>query len=307
MTIIKSKEEFIKRAILVHGNKYDYSLVVYTLCTVKVKIKCIKHDYIFEQEARVHLKGHGCPMCGNCKRLNKEDFLLKSNKVHNNKYDYSKSIINNITKKTIIICPVHGEFKQSPINHIKGHGCSKCGFKITGNSHKYNLEYQITKSNKIHNNFYNYENIKIYNTCDDKIIVNCPVHGDFSTTFYLHNIRFQGCPKCKRSKGELKIEEILIKYNIKYIPQYKFKDCKNIKPLPFDFYLPDHNMCIEFDGEQHYHPVKFLHVDQNRHNLIKIKDNIKTNYCIVNNIKLIRIPYYEKQKIEEILKPIFNK
>ncbi len=113
------------------------------------------------------------------------------------------------------------------------------------------------------------------------------------------------CPECVAYLGEKEIESILIKYNIQYNMQYKFKDCKCSRCLPFDFYLPDYNILIEYDGEQHYYPVNFGGVGYDksleRFIAIKIHDTIKTIYAKNNNIKLIRIPYYEFDNIEKIL------
>lgn len=116
------------------------------------------------------------------------------------------------------------------------------------------------------------------------------------------------CGKCKSeyvSFGENRISNILKEYNINYDSQYKFDDCKCIRPLPFDFYLPDYNILIEYDGRQHYKPSNFGGIDNDRalDNFIstKIHDTVKTIYCKENNIKLIRIPYWDFNNIEEIL------
>ena len=111
----------------------------------------------------------------------------------------------------------------------------------------------------------------------------------------------RGCPKCNMSKGEIKISVFLDNNFINYIPQYKFDNCKNINKLSFDFYLPNHNICIEYDGKQHYEAIEYfggkymLSIQQN-------KDKIKTRYCQDNNIKLIRIPYWEFDNIDNILR-----
>ena len=102
------------------------------------------------------------------------------------------------------------------------------------------------------------------------------------------------------SKGEYRILQFLEKQNIKYELQKRYKDCKDKKQLPFDFYLPDYNYCIEFDGYQHYHKAKY-DTDLS-FELRKRHDKIKTEYCKSNGIKLIRIPYYEYNKIDEKLK-----
>lgn len=107
-----------------------------------------------------------------------------------------------------------------------------------------------------------------------------------------------GCSECSKSKGERVISEILNKAQIEYIPQYKFNDCKSNRRLPFDFYIPKYDLCIEYDGILHFEdkfnsPKEFAKV-QNR-------DQIKTKYCEDNNIKLIRIPYWEFENIEKII------
>ena len=86
--------------------------------------------------------------------------------------------------------------------------------------------------------------------------------------------------------------------NINFIHQFSFNDCINIRKLPFDFYLPEHNTCIEFDGEQHFKPLKRFGGEQN-FIYIQKNDEIKNKYCLEKNIKLIRIKY--NQNIIKIL------
>jgi phage FluMu protein Com len=117
-------EEFIERSNLIHKNKYDYSLCEYKNWGSKVKIICPIHG-VFEQEAGHHLKGTGCPHCfGRYKTT--EDFIKQAMLIHGNKYDYSKVNYINATTPIIIICPIHGEFKQIPNNHLQKNGCSLC-------------------------------------------------------------------------------------------------------------------------------------------------------------------------------------
>ena len=109
-----------------------------------------------------------------------------------------------------------------------------------------------------------------------------------------------GCPMCNISRGELKIKTILDKHNISYRYQHKFKDCKFYRYLPFDFYLPQYNCCVEFDGEQHYKIINKFGGFNSFVNT-KIRDTVKNIYCKDNDIKLIRISYWEYDNIEEIL------
>ena len=117
--------------------------------------------------------------------------------------------------------------------------------------------------------------------------------------------RGKGCPICCESNGEMEISRFLEEYNIKYTREYCFNDCKYIRSLYFDFYLLDNNICIEFDGQQHFKPMKIFGGDKAfKEN--NIRDEIKNKYCVNNNIKLIRIKYNEnsRNKLFSILKPL---
>ena len=104
----------------------------------------------------------------------------------------------------------------------------------------------LKKSKKIHLDKYDYSKVEYINS-STKIKIICPSHGEFSQTPHNHLIQKNGCPICKESKGERKISTLLKKYNIEYEREYIFDNCKNINKLPFDFYLPDHNICKEYD------------------------------------------------------------
>lgn len=111
------------------------------------------------------------------------------------------------------------------------------------------------------------------------------------------------CGCLNKSKGEMFIEEILKENNIKYIPQKRFDDCRNIKPLPFDFYLPDEITCVEYDGQQHEYPVEYWGGEEKLQQQ-KINDSIKNEYCKEKGIRLIRIPYTMNK--DDIYKTIIN-
>ena len=125
-----TQEEFISKAKLKHGNKYNYSLVNYLGSKIKIKIICPEHGE-FEQQPCEHIIGHGCRNCSNDKiRKSKIFFINESNILHNKKYNYSLVDYENSSKKIKIICPEHGEFEQTPNNHLsKKQGCPKCSLK----------------------------------------------------------------------------------------------------------------------------------------------------------------------------------
>lgn len=291
-------EEFIEKANVKHNNEYDYSQVEYINNIVKIKIICKKHG-IFEQIPNSHLNSRGCPKCGNIKKnslrtLNNETFKLKSILLHGNKYDYSlASYINNYTS-VIISCKKHGNFNQKPYAHLNGQGCPKCAGKYLDN------EYFIEKAKSIHGEKYDYSLIN-YSSSKSKIEIICDKHGVFLQTPTDH-LSGCGCPKCTESQGERKIRIFLEENNINYIHEKTFDDCKNKYKLPFDFYLPNQNILIEYDGIQHFKSFKYFGGVE-RFISLRNNDNIKTNYAQANNINLIRIAYNEnvEEKLLEIL------
>ena len=121
----KTLEQFIEEARKIHGDKFDYNKVVYDGEDVKVCIICPEHGE-FWQKPGIHLRGYGCPICGGSKRLTNEEFIKKAKLVHEDKYDYSKVNYINTSTKVCIICPEHGEFWQTPNNHLFGAGCPTC-------------------------------------------------------------------------------------------------------------------------------------------------------------------------------------
>lgn len=115
----------------------------------------------------------------------------------------------------------------------------------------------------------------------------------------------QGCPACISSKGEIRVKQLLDKINVEYVTQKTFDDCIYKDKLRFDFYLPNYNLIIEYDGEQHFKPVDFanngLKWATELFKCNQLKDKIKNDYCKNNNIKLIRIPFWDFNNIETIL------
>ncbi len=282
---------FINESNKIHNNFYDYSLVDYKNIKTKVKIICPKHG-VFEQTPVSHLNGHGCIHCSNTEKHNTEYFINESNKIHNNFYDYSLVDYKNNRTKVKIICPIHDIFEQRPLSHINNkQGCPSCKGKI-----KLTFNSFIKKSKEVHGNKYNYSLVE-YKNIKTKVKIICPKHGVFEQIPDNHIRKKYGCPFCNESKGENKIKDILNSKKIKYTTQKAFKDCKYKQLLKFDFYLFDYNCCIEYDGEQHFFKYRF-EKDTEKLKIRQKRDNIKTEYCINNNIKLIRINYNDNiQKI----------
>ena len=295
-------EKFIKKSIKIHGYKYSYTSVDYLNSKVKVDITCKEHG-LFSQTPNNHLKGQNCPKCNYRNVFNNDDFIIQSNKIHKNKYDYTKTHYTMSNVKVEIICSKHNSFFITPGSHLNGRGCIKCGKEEMANKNRKSKEYIISKFYDVHDNLYDYSLVNYLST-KTKVDIICKKHGLFSQTPEKH-IYGNGCPTCKSSKGERKIISLLEKNNIDYISQKTFTDCKNVLPLPFDFYLPEQNICIEFDGKQHFEPIEWFG-GSDAFESLKERDEIKNKFCLSNNIDLLRIAYYDYDNIEHIIRSKIN-
>ena len=172
----KTTEKYIEECKKVHGDKYDYSKTKYVNAYSKVTIICPIHGE-FEQIARVHLYGHGCPQCSGKRKYDKDYFIGKAKEIHGDKYDYSLiEEIKNYRTKLPIICPTHGLFYQTIDNHINGkQGCPKCQRSL--------LEEEV--SNFLTENGYEFEERKHFVWLD-------PQHLDFYLPKYNIAIECQG-------------------------------------------------------------------------------------------------------------------
>lgn len=197
----KTTEDFIHEARKLHGNKYDYSKTLYSGVADKILISCLEHGE-FEQVANKHLRGQGCPICAlDSKRKTGDQFIREAQKLHGNKYDYSKVLYKNSSSKILIVCPKHGEFKQGAQNHLRGHGCPACFFDT---QRKSKVQF-IKEAKQIHGTKYDYSKV-IYKNNDSKVIITCPEHGDFEQYVSSH-LQGSGCSLCsydiqRKSKGQ---------------------------------------------------------------------------------------------------------
>lgn len=183
-------DTFISKAQIKHGDKYDYSLVEYITTHIKVKIICPIHGE-FEQSPANHFSGKGCRKCAK-KYMDLEYFIEKSNIKHNNKYDYSKTVYTKGYNQVIIICPIHGEFLQTPDIHIYKSGCPKC----SNNNFKLTTEQFIAESKITHGDRYDYSKVDYIGNKKD-VIIGCKIHGDFKQS-PIHHKKGGGCSICNR-------------------------------------------------------------------------------------------------------------
>jgi len=286
-----SNEEAFEKILKKHGNKYLYPNFNYKGYRNKILIICEKHGE-FNQAYGDHIIGCGCQLCGGVAKIDTKSFIKKSEIIHNYFYDYSKSKFLGYKNPIKIICPIHGEFIQKPHYHLKGRGCSKCGREKTIKSHSYTQDIFLSMAADIHKNKYSYPENYEHGYKNLKII--CPIHGEFIQKPKYH-LEGAGCRKCNMSRGETLIRKILEERSVNYQFQKKFEGCKFKSDLSFDFFIPEKNICIEYDGRQHSKSLNFFGGDK-IFEIQKIKDNIKSKFCLKNKIKLIRIDYRKNKK-----------
>ena len=294
---------FVQKSKERHGDFYGYDKVVYVNNTTHVIVTCPIHGD-FSVLPSVHLAGHSCPKCGRerirkalseNKKFTQEQFLAKCVMTHGDKYDYSQSVYTGSSNKVCIICPQHGAFWQMAQEHMSGKGCPRCsGFGKTTDDF-------IREAKAEHGEYYSYEKTQ-YVDSQTKVCITCPAHGDFYILPHNHT-KGSGCPKCNRKKGENKIAAWLDRNNVNYIWQYEVPNeylFSSHKIMRIDFFLPNHNLCIEYNGGQHYMPVR-LFGGEDAFEKQKERDYAVEQYCKRHNLKLLVIPYTKYKAINKIL------
>lgn len=303
----KTTEEFINEAILKHNHKYDYSKTEYKGNKVKVCIICPQHGEFWQTPDR-HLHSKGCLKCaaekrGFKRRTNFEDFVKKSNIIHKGKYKYDESSFTKGDLPTKIICPIHGEFWQLASSHMNGHGCPQCKKERLSKLRQEEFGSFIKKTKKVHGDKYDYSEVK-YKDSQTKVLIICPKHGEFWQIPNSH-LMGKGCPKCKQSHLEAIIERIIRESKIEYITQKKFEWLINEKNMCLDFFLPQYNIAIECQGEQHIYKTKLYGKSFEK---TKKRDLLKNTLCKQHNIKIIYIfsKHHSKARLNEDFNNIYD-
>ena len=281
-------EAFIEKAKKVHGDKYDYSKVKYVNNKTKICIVCPEHGE-FWQTPDGHLSGHGCRECY-YKELSKrqtpqfDEVEKKMKELHNNFYSYDKESYKNNHTKMRIICPIHGEFWQTPNSHLNGNGCKRCGGKEV-----FSFSDFLEKAKKVHGDKYDYSKVE-YKGVDTKVCIICPKHGEFWQTPHSH-LNGNGCPNCRESHLEREVDLYLFSKGIEYI---RGKKNKWLGKQHLDFYLPQYNAAIECQGEQHFGLGGWA--KNGRLKKINELDKRKHKLCSENSVKL----FYYSNVLDDI-------
>jgi hypothetical protein len=231
-------DEWIKKAIEIHGDKYDYSKVNYKKNKEKIIIICKEHgDFLQTPSDHIFSKA-GCPKCSGNHQYTNEEWIKKAIEIHGDRYDYSKVNYKKMKDKIIIICKIHGEFRQNPACHIRPRNCPKCGSESVGIKLRLTTDKFIKDAYNIHGDKYDYTKVNC-NGHKDKVIIICKIHGNFTQTHNDHIFSKAGCPSCG--------SESTTKKQTKTHEQF-MKEIKNIYGNKYDYsntkYTKAHNEIV---------------------------------------------------------------
>ena len=266
--------------------------------TTSVLHKCMVCNYEWSPVPVDLLKGVGCPRCTHHLKRDEEYYVEELKRIN----PQIELIGNFINMNTPILhrCKIHDHYwNVIPSSIVSGTGCPLCGKEKSALSRKKTSEYFKNELKIV-----NPDVICIgeYYNSKTKIKVKCLKCGHIWEALPSNLLRGSGCPKCNKSNGETTIYNWLINNDIDFIPQKKFDGCKDKRLLPFDFYIPSKNIAIEYDGKQHSQPIDWFGGLEG-FKYIKRHDQIKTQYCKNNDIKLFRITY--EDNIQEKLNSLF--
>lgn len=294
-------EEVITRFRIVHGDEFDYSLVDYDGMKKNVRIICSK-GHIFEQTPESHLRGSGCNICANNQPKSNDRFLDEAREIWGDIYDLSPVKYRNWRTRVTIGCAKHGLVSVIPNDFLRGSGCPKCGIEARNASKVKSKEDFVAQANVVHYGYYNYDDSD-YKGCYEPILIGCPKGHSFWQTPTKHLIG-HGCTICNASHGETLIRQWLISRNIDFNEQYRVKPIQVLfgrNTFIVDFFIPSLNTIIEYHGEQHYSKNKLFHKDEDAFQEQLDRDVRLREYCKLNKMRLIEIPYTEIKDIEKIL------
>ena len=274
----------------------------------RVKHKCLLHNIVWETSPSSTIQGCGCPKC-NSEKINASMALSHEEYAHKlalcnpdaiimDTYINAKTMVNIFHKKCGHIT------KMLPYGALAGRGCYLCVGKSISNALMISTEEYVDKLIKMKSDVRPADEYRGVKTSIKHMSLNCDHIWITSPDSVLQG---NGCPICSESRGEKLVQNFLDEHNIFHIRQHDYVELLGVggKKLSYDFYLPEYNLLIEFQGEQHEHPIEFFggikkFIKQ------KIHDTRKRKYCHEHNINFLEIWYYEINKIEQRLEQYLN-
>ena len=297
----KPVEQYVKELAEVNPN--IVVLEEYVNALTPILHQCKLDNYKWKVTPNSLLSGHGCPICAGNQKKTTEEYKLELATINPDievlgEYDTANVYILHKCKKDGY------EWMAKPNNVLQKKGCPMCANKIV--SQKLSKTYEQYVEEVLINNP-DIEVLEKYINAKTPILHKCKKDGYEWMATPSNVLSGKGSPQCKESKGERTVRQWLERNKVIYKSQYKFPDCKDKCALPFDFYLPEYNTCIEYDGGQHFFPVNFsgegAEYTEQQFKTTQYRDQIKNKYCADNGITLLRIPYFKN--VEEELNNFF--
>lgn len=290
--IRRTSEMFLSEIYDKYGSEYTV-LSEYKKAHEKVLVRHEKCGCEWEIEANSLLRKARCPMCNGGVSFSESEFKRRLFKKYGDGYILIDRYTNARKKVTFLCNKCRYCFNMTPDNILRGHGCPRCfRSRISERYSKSDKDFKNEVKNLVGNE---YIFLDKYSTGRKKMRCKHVRCGNVYMVTPNNFLSGKRCPFCKSSRGEAEVRMYLLEKGVFFEEQVRFDDCRYKKSLPFDFYLPTMNTLIEFDGEQHFQPIEhwggersFLEIQQ--------RDKIKTDFCLSNNIKLIRISYMDDVK-----------
>ena len=299
-------------------NNYELITKPEEIITVDSEVKYICPIHGIQSTTVSNMLQHRhCRQCGNLSKASKMNEYYKNNLENRQKTFYDKLLkicntngytllsspqdIKNNTSYIQYSCPNHGQHRMQVKNMINGRICPDCRKEKSSQKYRLSVDEVNKRISECGGKWINKS--EYVNNSTNNLRIICPrCHNNILTTSLQHFVQHGGqvCSECfhKESNGERRIRQYLDEKHIMYYQEHWFADCRDVKPLPFDFFLPEHDTVIEFDGIQHFKDTGYFHYSYTQN---QKHDQIKNIYCSNHDIHLIRIPYTDFNKIESIL------
>lgn len=311
MTRKRTNDEFLEDVYKLVGSEYTF-LDKYINNRTNIRVRHNKCGLVYSTRPYSFLnKGARCPKCGKVAMARKlslttTQFTKRVFETYGTEYKVLGTYTNSKTKIKVRHNICNKDIMIIPENLLAGHGCNVCAQKIRDSKRKMTNDEFTKKVESLVGKEYTF--LKPYGK---NAHIPIPVRHNICGNIYevrpynfIYNNR--RCPYCNRSNGELFIKEYLVKHSIGYEAQKIFSDCKDKRSLSYDFYVPEFNTLIEYQGVQHYQPIEFFGKDY--FEIQKKHDSIKRNYAEEHKINLLEISYrkYNQSLVSQTLTQYFN-
>lgn len=270
----------------------------------KIKVRCNICGYEWMSKASHLFNGHGCPKCVGFYKTH-DEFMSEASKRKNKKIKILGNYVNSHTEIDVMCLTCGRKWGMLPYGILNGNGCKVCSVKNNGINLRKTMDDFIKDVYDIHGDSIQIKGL--YVNAKQRVKCKCSICGHEWNPIAESLLAGYGCPNCKKSWGEIRIEKYCIKNNIAYTRTQKYDGLYGVggRNLSYDFYLPLYNLLIEFQGEQHIHSKEHFGGEkqlkkQQEH------DRRKREYAKTHNINLLEIWYYDIDKVDQILDEYLN-